>query len=125
MLFPLQMCFSINFANNLIEKYQMSAVAAIINTTIVFLDGEDHLRPITNGGNEEWTGINHNILWGNLMRWTISSDNSLSSNASIEPNHYSKLKVQNSQNIFDLFHTTIKTVVMQQYAERIMQKQWL
>jgi hypothetical protein len=45
------------------------------------------------------------------------------SNASIEPNHYSKLKLQNSQNIFDVFHTTIKTAVIQQYAETIMQKQ--
>jgi hypothetical protein len=35
------------------------------------------------------------------------------------------LKLQNSQNIVDVFHTTIKTAVMQQYAETIIQKQWL
>ena len=46
----------------------MSAAAAIINVTIVFLDGEDHLRPKKNGGSEEWVEINHNILSGNPMR---------------------------------------------------------
>jgi len=40
----------------------------------------------------------------------------------LKSNHYFKLKLQDSQNIYDLFDTTIKTVVMQQYAERIMQK---
>jgi hypothetical protein len=49
-LFYLQTSFSINFANNLIEKYPTSAAAAIINAEIVFLDGEDHLRPPKNGG---------------------------------------------------------------------------
>ena len=110
LLFCLQMSFSINFAYNLIEKSPASAAAAIIDPTRVFLDGKDHLRPPKNRESEEWVGINHNILWENLMRWVISSDNTFSSNASIEHNHYSKLKLQNSQNIFDLFHTTIKTV---------------
>jgi hypothetical protein len=49
------MSFSINFANNLIEKSQTGAAVAIIDPTIVLLDGE-------------WVGINHNILWGNPMR---------------------------------------------------------
>jgi hypothetical protein len=31
--------FSIDFANNLIEKYQTSAASAIINSKIPFLDG--------------------------------------------------------------------------------------
>jgi hypothetical protein len=35
-LFHLQMSFYINFANNLIEKYQTSAAAAISNAAIVF-----------------------------------------------------------------------------------------
>ena len=42
------MSFSINFANNLIEKSPTSAAAVIIDPTIVFLDGEDHLRPPKN-----------------------------------------------------------------------------
>jgi hypothetical protein len=99
----------------------MSAAVAIINPAIAFLVGEDRLRLPKNGGSEEG-GDQPHILWGNPMRWAILSHNTLSLNASIKPNHYSKLKLQNSQNIFDLFHTTIKTVVMQQYAERIMQK---
>ena len=49
-LFYLQSSFSINFTNNLIEKYPTSAAAAIINTEIVFLDGDDHSRPLKNGG---------------------------------------------------------------------------
>jgi hypothetical protein len=61
------MSFSINFADNLIEKSPASAAAAIIDPTIVFLDGEDHLRPPKNRESEKWVGINHNILWGNPM----------------------------------------------------------
>ena len=63
-LFYLQTSFSIDFTNNLTEKYPTSATAAIINTEIVFLDGEDHLRPPKNEGSEEWLGINHKILLG-------------------------------------------------------------
>ena len=58
LLFCLQMSFSINFSNNLIEKYPTSATAAIINTEIVFLDGDDHSRQLMNGGSEELVGIN-------------------------------------------------------------------
>ena len=47
------MSISIDFANNLIEKYQMSVAAAIINAKIPFLDGEDYLRPQRSGGIEE------------------------------------------------------------------------
>ena len=65
LLFCLQMSFSINFANNLIEKSPTSAAPAIIiDPTIVFLDGEDHLRPPKNIESEEWVGINHNICGG-------------------------------------------------------------
>jgi hypothetical protein len=60
-----------------------------------------------NGGSEEG-GDQSRILWGNPMRWAILSDNTFLWNASIKPNHYSKLKLQKSQNIFDLFDTTIK-----------------
>jgi hypothetical protein len=35
-LFHLKRWFSINFANNLIEKYQMSAATVIINAQIPF-----------------------------------------------------------------------------------------
>jgi hypothetical protein len=63
-LFYLQTNFSIDFTNNLIEKYPTSAAAAIINTEIVFLDGDDHLRQLKNGGGEEFVGINYNILLG-------------------------------------------------------------
>ena len=55
-LFYLQTSFSVDFTNNLIEKYQTSATAAIINTEIVFLDGDDHSRPLKNGGSENWWG---------------------------------------------------------------------
>jgi hypothetical protein len=52
------MSFSINFSNNLIEKYPTSAASAIIKTEIVHLDGDDHSRPLKNGGSEELVGIN-------------------------------------------------------------------
>ncbi len=42
-LFYLQTSFSIDFANNLIEKYPTSAAAAIINAIKSVLDREDHL----------------------------------------------------------------------------------
>ena len=60
--------FFYQFANNLIEKSPTIAAAAIIDPTIVFLDGEDHLQPPKTRESEEWVGINHNILWGNPMR---------------------------------------------------------
>jgi hypothetical protein len=56
--------FSVDISNNLIEKYPTSAAPAIINAKIVFLDGEDHLRPPKYGGSEKLVGINHNILLG-------------------------------------------------------------
>ena len=57
LLFCLQMSVSINFANNLIEKSPTSADAAIIDPTIVFLDGEDHhLQPPKSRESEEWVG---------------------------------------------------------------------
>jgi hypothetical protein len=37
------MSFSINFANNLIEKYPTSAAAAIIYAKITVVDGVDQL----------------------------------------------------------------------------------
>ena len=55
-LFYLQTSFSIDFSNNLIEKYPTSATAAIINAEIVFLDGgiiRDHQRI---GGVKNWWG---------------------------------------------------------------------
>ena len=58
LLFCLQMSFSINFSNNLIEKYPTSPASAIIKTEIVHLDGDDHSRPLKNGGSEELVGIN-------------------------------------------------------------------
>jgi hypothetical protein len=64
LFFHLQTSFSIDFTNNLIEKYPTSATAAIINAEIVFLDGDDHCRPPKNGGSEEWVGINRNIQLG-------------------------------------------------------------
>ena len=63
-LFYLQTSFSIDFTNNSIEKYPTSAAATIINTEIVFLDGDDHSRPLKNGGSAELAGINYNILLG-------------------------------------------------------------
>ena len=72
LLSRLKMCFSIDFANNLIEKSPTSAAAAIIDPTIVFLIGEDHPRPPKNEGSKEWVGINLNILWGERNRWVIS-----------------------------------------------------
>ena len=81
-LFYLQTSFSINFANNLIEKYPTSAAAAIINAEIVFLDGEDHSRPPKNGGSDEWVGINHNILLGKRNKVSYFEWNTLRFNAS-------------------------------------------
>jgi hypothetical protein len=68
LLSHLKICFSIDFANNLIEKSPTSAAAAIIDPTIVFLIGDDHPRPPKNKGIKEWVGINHNILWGERNR---------------------------------------------------------
>ena len=55
--------FSINFANNLIEKYQTSAAVAIINAQIPFLDGEiicDH----QGAGGVKNVATKDNISWG-------------------------------------------------------------
>jgi len=60
-LFYLQTSFSIDFTNNLIEKYPMSAAAAIINAIITVVDGVDQMRPPKNGGREEWVGIDNNL----------------------------------------------------------------
>ena len=81
-LFYLQTSFSINFTNNLIEKYPTSATAAIINTEIVFLDGEDRLQPPKNGGSEELVGINYNILLGKRNKVRYFEWNTLRFNAS-------------------------------------------
>jgi hypothetical protein len=62
------MCFSINFANNLIEKSPTSAAATIIDPTIAFLIGEDHLQLPKNEGSKECVGIDLNILWGERNR---------------------------------------------------------
>jgi hypothetical protein len=67
-LFYLQTSFSIDFTNNLIEKYPMSAAAAIINTEIVFLDGDDHSQPLKNGGVQNWRGSTTISCWGNATR---------------------------------------------------------
>ena len=67
-LFYLQKSFSIDFTNNLIEKYPTSATAAIINTEIVFLDGDDHSRPLKNGGSENWWGSTTISCWGSAIR---------------------------------------------------------
>ena len=65
LLFHLKMCFSINFANNLIENYPTSAVAAIIDATIAFLNGEDHPRPPNSGGSEEGRNQEQYFVGGN------------------------------------------------------------
>ena len=62
-LFYLQTSFFIDFTNNFIEKYPTSAAAAIINTEIVFLDGDDHSRPLKNGGSENWWGLTTISCW--------------------------------------------------------------
>jgi hypothetical protein len=59
-------CFSINYANNLIEKSPTSASEAIINAAIVFLDGEDHPQPQMNRGSEDLMGMNSNISGGKM-----------------------------------------------------------
>ena len=81
-LFYLQTSFSIDFTNNLIEKYPTSATAAIINTEIVFLDGDDHSRPLKNGGSAELAGINYNILLGKRNKVRYFEWNTLRFNAS-------------------------------------------
>jgi hypothetical protein len=68
LLSRMKRCFSIDFASNTIEKSPTSAAATIIDPTIAFLIGEDHLQPPKNGGSNEWVGINHNILWEERIR---------------------------------------------------------
>jgi hypothetical protein len=53
----------VDIANNLIEKHETSAAAAIINPIIVFLIEEDRPRLPKNGGSEEGWDQPH-ILWG-------------------------------------------------------------
>ena len=58
----------IDFTNNLIKKYPTSAAAAIFNTEIVFLDGDDHSRPLKNGGVKNWWGSTTISCWGSATR---------------------------------------------------------
>ena len=55
------MSFYINFANNLIEKYQTSAAAAISNAAIVFLMGRV-IRDYQRTGGVKEVGTENNIL---------------------------------------------------------------
>jgi hypothetical protein len=57
------MSFSADIANNLIEKHETRAAAAIINPTVAFLVKEDHPRLPKNRGSEEG-GDQPHILWG-------------------------------------------------------------
>ena len=81
-VFYLQTSFSIDFANNLIEKYPKSAAVAIINAEMVFLDEKGHSRPPKNGGSEELVMINHNILLGKYNKVSYFEWNTLRFNVS-------------------------------------------
>jgi len=59
-LFYLQTSFSIDFANNLIEKYPTSAATAIICDSVLGWKGS--FATAKEWGIEELVGINHNIL---------------------------------------------------------------
>ena len=68
MLFHLKMSFSANIANNLIEKHETSAAAAIINPTIAFLVEEDRPQLPKNGGSEEGGDQQPHIFWRSTTR---------------------------------------------------------
>jgi hypothetical protein len=79
LLSSLKRCFSIDFANNLIEKSPTSAAAAIIDPTIAFLIGEDHPRLPKNGGAKK-VGIKNNIIMGGYEEVSYSVDTSFALN---------------------------------------------
>jgi hypothetical protein len=71
-LFHLQISFSINFANKLIEIYQMSAMRPVLIQQYSVLGWEDHSRPKRMGGEKNGRGSTTISRERSTTRWVIS-----------------------------------------------------
>jgi hypothetical protein len=106
---------SINFANNLIEKYPMSAAMANINAVLAAIDVEDELKPSRNGGSKN--------RWGSTVISQGEHDNEVSyfNTNKLMFNYLTGLTIITPRyrilKISSIFDITIKWRVMQQQIE--------
>jgi hypothetical protein len=76
---------------------------SLVSNNSVLGWGGPYMTTKQRGEQRRWGSTTY--LVGNPMRWAISSDNTLSSNASIEPNHCSKLKLYRIHKILLIYFT--------------------